>query len=171
MAANENTSDSGLPVSCECGYISFRTPSSTPLGTAHCHCTSCRKQSASMFGTSVYFPADKVFPLPDDLNEKLSVFTHPADSGNTMHCYFCPRCGVRIFHAAVLPDGSLRPAVSFKGGAIDGGINWEALDTKHIFTKSAVMKIPEGWTCFQEGPPQGVLTTGGQVGGSKKKEE
>ncbi|KAK3935561.1 Mss4-like protein [Diplogelasinospora grovesii] len=144
--------DLGLPVSCECGYINFRTPSSKPLGMAHCHCTSCRKQSASAFGTSVHFPADQVFPLPAELEQKLSVFTHLTDSGNTKHCYFCPKCGVRIMNAAILPDGSRRYAVSFKGGAIDSGVVW-ATPAKHIFTRSAVMKLPDEWETYETIPP------------------
>lgn len=152
--------DPGLPVSCECGYIKMRTPSSTPLGTAHCHCTTCRKQSASMFGTSVYFPTSKVFPLPDDLESKLSLFRHSTDSGNTMNCYFCPKCGVRIIHVADLAgtDGKKkRDITSFKGGVIDGGLDWKSLDTRHIFTKSAVMKLPEEWQCWERYPPSLVV--------------
>ncbi|KAK0637035.1 Mss4-like protein [Bombardia bombarda] len=150
--SEDTATDPGLPVSCECGYIRLRTPSSTPLGTAHCHCTACRKQSASLFGSSVYFPAEQVFPLPAELEAKLSVFSHPTDSGSTMNCYFCPKCGVRILHAITLPDGNLRASVSFKGGAIDSGLDWKSLNTKHIFTRSAVMKIPEEWECHETYP-------------------
>ena len=64
-----------------------------------------------------------------------------------MRCYFCPRCGVRIFHAALLADGSMRAAVAFKGGAIEG-LDWKGLKGKHIFTRSAVMELAEGWECY-----------------------
>ncbi|KAK3318781.1 Mss4-like protein [Apodospora peruviana] len=155
MADNADKSDPGLPVSCECGYIKMRTPFSKPLGTAHCHCTTCRKQSASAFGTSVFFLSKDVFPLATDVETKLSVYTHPTESGNTAHCYFCPRCGVRILHAALLPDGTMRERVSFKGGAIDdGAIDWKALNTKHIYTRSAIIKLPEEWECYEKMPPK-----------------
>ncbi len=136
----EGPAETGLPVSCQCGYISFRTPTPRPTGIAHCHCNDCRKQSSSAFGTSAYWASDGMFPLPPDLEARLASFTRLADSGNTMHCYFCPRCGVRIFHAAYLPDGSLRALVSFKAGCIDG-LDWTG--AKHIFTRSAVIRIPE----------------------------
>jgi hypothetical protein len=41
---------------CQCGLIRFTTPSATPLAVYICHCTECRTQSASAFGTSVIFP-------------------------------------------------------------------------------------------------------------------
>ncbi|KAK3378903.1 Mss4-like protein [Lasiosphaeria ovina] len=145
MASSEVTT--GLPMSCECGNIRFRTPTSEPAGMAYCHCTACRKQSGSAFGTSVYFSSEGLFPLPEELEAKLAMFTHPTDSGNTMRCYFCPKCGVRIFHAIVLPDGSLRSTVAFKGGVIDEGIDWKAMKPRNIFTRSAVMDIPNGWEC------------------------
>jgi hypothetical protein len=124
------------------------------MGMSYCHCTSCRKQSGSAFGTSVYFPTDAVFPLPRDVEAKLAVFEHPTDSGGTMRCYFCPRCGSRIFNAALLSDGkTMRPAVAFKGGVIDEGLDWKGIGAKHIFTKSAVIKLEEAWECYETMPP------------------
>ena len=125
----------GLPVSCQCGFITLTTPTATPTGLAFCHCTSCRKQSGAPYSSSVYFPTDRVFPFPADLASKLAVFEHPTDSGGTMRCYFCPRCGVRIFHAAVLADGrTLRGSVAFKGGAVDRGLDWKGLGGVHILS-------------------------------------
>ena len=145
-----NPEDSGLPVSCQCGYISFKTPTPKPIGMAHCHCTDCRKQSASAYGTSSYFPADKFFPLAPELEERLSIFTRPTDSGNTMHCYFCPKCGVRVFHVGYSPDGRRRDIVSIKGGCVEG-LDWTGV--KHIFTRSAVVKIPEECEQYETVPP------------------
>ncbi|KAK3323828.1 Mss4-like protein [Cercophora scortea] len=177
MATNQANApapaDPGLPVSCECGYIQFRTPSSKPAGMAHCHCTNCQKQSASAFGTSLYFPAAQVFPLPAALEAKLSVFTHPTDSGNTMHCYFCPRCGVRMLHACILPDGSRRDKVSFKAGTVDAGcLDWKGMKAKHIFTRSAVIELLPEWECYETYPPAPAPPVGAAVGGEegKKKE-
>lgn len=132
----------GLPVSCQCGAISFHTPSPTPSGMAHCHCTECRKQSASAFGTSVYFPSDQVFPLSPELEEKLAVFTRPTDSGNTMHCYFCPKCGVRILHVMYDKDGKRLDKVSFKGGCVEG-LDWKGF--KHILSSRRLWIFRRGW--------------------------
>ena len=170
------STDPGLPVSCECGYIKMRTPTSHPLGTAHCHCNTCRKQSASVFGTSVYFHTKDVFPLSKELEDKYSIYRHPTDSDNTMNCFFCPRCGVRVLHVADLPDGSRRATTSFKGGVIDEGIDWKGLATKHIFTESAVMKLPAEWECYDGYPAElmkptaGAKAGGGNGEGGKGKE-
>lgn len=143
-------SDQGLPISCQCGHISLLTPPRSLLrGMAHCHCTLCQKQSASAFGTSIYFPASSVFPLDPELESRLSLYEHTqSESGNAMRCYFCPRCGVRVLHAAVKPDGEMREMVSFKAGLVDGGkeeLDWQGMKARHIWTGSAVIKLEEGW--------------------------
>ncbi|KAK4463930.1 Mss4-like protein [Cladorrhinum samala] len=165
--------DLGFPISCQCGYISLVTPPRSLLGgMAHCHCTSCRKQSASAFGTSIYFPTSSVFPLDPELESRLSLYEHAqTESGNTMRCYFCPRCGVRVLHAAVKPDGEMREMVSFKAGLVDGdekeGLDWKGMKAKHIFTGSAVIKLEEGWECYDKypPPPQASAENVKQVGG------
>ncbi|KAK4183475.1 Mss4-like protein [Podospora australis] len=157
----------GLPASCECGYIRLTTPPQY-RGMAHCHCTTCQKQSGSAFGTSLYFASDEVFPLPKDVEEKLSVYTHLADSGNTMRCYFCPKCGVRMMHSALLPDGTLRPIMSFKAGTIDGELDWKALKARHIFTRSAKMPLAAEWECFEGYPPDMAQKPKGEDGGKEK---
>ncbi len=58
-----------------------------------------------------------------------------------MRCYFCDTCGARIAHVVALPDGSLKPTVSIKGGAVEG-LNVKG--AKHIWTKTAIVDVPEG---------------------------
>ncbi|KAK4225373.1 Mss4-like protein [Podospora fimiseda] len=156
--------DQGYPLSCQCGHISFKTPPrSLSRGMAHCHCTLCQKQSASAFGTSLYFPSSSVFPLSPELESKLSLYKHnDSESGNTMYCYFCPKCGVRIMHSGVKPDGEMREVMSFKTGLIDGKeLDWPGMKAKHIWVRSAVMPLAEGWECYEKYPD----------GGMEKKEE
>jgi hypothetical protein len=140
----------GLPASCQCGYVTFQTPTAKPAGMAFCHCTECRKQSSSAFGTSAYWPAKSFFPLPAELEARLSVVKRKTDAGNTMHCYFCPKCGSRTFHVAYLPDGRMRDMVSVKGGCVDG-LDWAGV--RHIFTRSAVIEIPKDAEQYETLPP------------------
>ncbi|KAM0592994.1 hypothetical protein ACHAP6_001542 [Verticillium nonalfalfae] len=53
-----------------------------------------------------------------------------------MYCYFCRTCGTRLLHTT--PSKNV---VSVKGGCLEG-LDW----TKaiHIWTKSAMVPIPEG---------------------------
>ncbi|KAG6363137.1 hypothetical protein INS49_008232 [Diaporthe citri] len=107
MPVATRTEDQGLPVTCQCGYISFRTPTAQPLRIACCHCASCRKQSASAFGSSAFYPADAfISNLPQEAKDRFQLFTLAADSGNKKHCYFCPKCGVRLYGHSHKPDGT-----------------------------------------------------------------
>lgn len=145
------TEDQGLLVTCQCRYISFRTPTTRPLRIACCHCTSCRKQSASAFGSSAFYPTDSfISNLPQEAKDRLQLFTVTADSGNTKHCYFCPECGVRLYAHSHKPDGTPVGIVSIKAGCVDG-LEWR--DVIHIWTSSAVVPIPEGVKQYEKGPP------------------
>lgn len=147
-----------LPVSCPCGAVSFTTPA-IATRIAYCHCTSCRKQSGSAFGASIYYPTALFFnTVPADLiSSALSTYEYPTDSGNTMRGYFCPQCGTRVFNAVVLPDGkTLRERVAVKAGLVDDvgetGLGWKGQKGMHIFTKSAVMDLPGEWECYETVP-------------------
>jgi len=130
-----------MEVRCQCGAVSFHTPTAAPLSIYHCHCTECQKQSSSAFGTSAIYPATGLFPLAPELREKLGCWTRPSKEGRTMDCYFCKACGVRMFHRIREADGTERETVSIKGGAVQG-LSFEG--AKHIYVESAVVPIPEG---------------------------
>lgn len=139
----------GMRVSCQCGSVSFGTPTQIPLDVYHCHCLECRKQSASAFGTSAIFPAQGLFPLSPDLAAKLSYFIRPTKSGGSMACYFCSACGVRVFHRSRDAHGIEKPTVSIKGGCVEG-LDWTI--GKHIYTRSAIVPIPPGAEQWRESP-------------------
>lgn len=130
--------------SCQCGAVRFKTPTPQPLIVYHCHCTNCRRQSASAFGTSAIFPA---FSLPSD-NPSISVYDNRAtSSGKLAKCYFCNKCGSRIIHDRGLDR------VSVKGGLLEG-LKWDG--AVHIWTKSAVVPIPEGVESWEGDTPRGT---------------
>ncbi|KAL7945123.1 hypothetical protein V8C42DRAFT_70630 [Trichoderma barbatum] len=161
---------------CQCGSVAFKTPLPEPLALYICHCTECRKQTGSAFGTSAIFPH---FKLPETENlscyayvlisqerrdwrrsregweveeyRTLEVvmltgafveFRRPTASGQTLYCYFCRNCGTRLIH--MTPSKNV---LSVKGGCIEG-LDW----TKaiHIWTKSAMVPIPEGSEAHSE---------------------
>ncbi|PTB65956.1 hypothetical protein BBK36DRAFT_1120843 [Trichoderma citrinoviride] len=116
---------------CQCGSVSFKTPLPEPLALYICHCSECRKQTGSAFGASAIFPH---FKLPE--TDYLNCYARPTASGETLYCYFCRNCGTRLIH--MTPSKNV---LSVKGGCIEG-LDW----TKaiHIWTKSAMVPIPEG---------------------------
>lgn len=75
------------------------------------------------------------------MRARLGLWTRPTDSGNTLECYFCKTCGVRILHRSILPDGTPKETLSVKGGCVEG-LTWEGV--KHIYTRSARVPVPEG---------------------------
>jgi hypothetical protein len=109
----------------------------------HCHCTDCRKQSASAFGTSAIFP---FFKLPE--NDAVSFFSRTCDSGRRQNCYFCNKCGTRLMHAHIV-EGGHPEGVAVKGGTLEG-LDWSK--AKHIYVRSAVVPIPEGAEKFEADP-------------------
>ncbi|KAI1103705.1 Mss4-like protein [Jackrogersella minutella] len=140
-----------LTVRCQCGNVSFPTPTAKPITLFYCHCTECQKQTSSAFGTSAIYTADGLFPLAPDLAAKLKVWKrqHP-EKPRTMDCYFCSECGSRMFHRIVDADGTPRATVSIKGGCIEG-LEWTP--AMHIFMRSAVIKVPGEWGEQYEGLP------------------
>ncbi|KAF4417072.1 glutathione-dependent formaldehyde-activating enzyme [Fusarium acutatum] len=128
-------------IECQCGAVQITASRPQPLSVYCCHCTECQKQSASAFGTSAIFPDDGMWPLSEDVLSKLGVWKRPTDEGNTLECYFCKTCGVRVLHRSVLPDGQGKPYLSVKGGCVEG-LSWE--NAKHIYTRSARVPVPEG---------------------------
>ncbi|KAK7909035.1 hypothetical protein PG985_014913 [Apiospora marii] len=139
-----------LTVRCQCGHVSFPTPSAQRIALFHCHCTECQKQSGSAFGTSAIYPAAGLFPLSPELEAQLGCYERPTDKGGTMRCWFCRDCGSRLFHRIVAPDGTPRWTVSIKGGCIEG-LDWAG--GKHIYTRSAVVDLPEGAERYETLPP------------------
>ncbi|ROT37860.1 hypothetical protein SODALDRAFT_333617 [Sodiomyces alkalinus F11] len=146
-----------MDISCQCGAVTFRTATPSPLSVYFCHCTQCRRQSSSAFGISAVFPASALPVFPDsgasyspDLRARLDVFTRPGNAGRTLDCYFCRSCGARVVHRGRAPDGSPLPTANIKGGLIEG------LDLKgasHIWTREAVVPIPDGAVSWPESPP------------------
>ncbi|KAB5584812.1 Mss4-like protein [Coniochaeta sp. 2T2.1] len=111
---------------CQCGAVTFKTPLEKPLALYICHCLECRRQTSSAFGTSAIFPR---FQLPE--TSVLSCYT-----------YFCKSCGTRLLHTT--PGKNV---VSVKGGCIEG-LDWRK--AIHIWTKSAMVPIPEGSESYEE---------------------
>ncbi|KAM0722236.1 hypothetical protein Q7P37_001677 [Cladosporium fusiforme] len=135
------------PTCCQSGSTCKAQDSwySQPSVVYICHCTLCRRQSGSAFGISAIFPA---FTINTPNKIDLAVWSRSTQSGRTMRCYFCNVCGSRLMHAR---DGVA--SVSVKGGCLQA-LNAEMIEgAVHIWTKEAVVEIPEGARTFEGEPP------------------
>lgn len=79
-------------------------------------------------------------------NDLVGVYEHRnTTSGRTKKCYFCKTCGTRLMHGG-------GPYVAVKGGCLEA-LDRELLDSAtHIWTKRAVVPIPDGVQSFPEEP-------------------
>jgi hypothetical protein len=110
---------------CQCGAIRYEVPRE-PLALFACHCTECRKQSASAFGLSFIVPRAALRVVQGTPR----AWSRPTDSGNTLECLFCPDCGTRVWHQR---RGD-HPTLSIKGGSLDEPVDFAR--ATHIWTAS-----------------------------------
>lgn len=116
--------------SCQCGSVRYRVKSES-LKTYVCHCSECRKQSASAFGISVIVKSVDL----QLVSGRPRVWSRAATKGGTLDCAFCPDCGTRLWHGNPDTDHT----ISLKGGAVDSGIDLTGVP--HIWTASKLKGI------------------------------
>lgn len=129
---------------CQCGAIRYELWDA-PEAVYVCHCTECRRQSASAFGISLIVRA-AAFRLAGG---EPVVWRRPTDTGNRLDCWFCPTCGSRVWHVS-----SATPSFrSVKGGTLDQPP--DLTQAVHLFTarKLPGVAIPKGALCFPGEPP------------------
>jgi len=129
---------------CQCGAIRFRL-TAAPARVYCCHCTECRRQSASAFGISALVAEGGV----ELLRGQPTQWSRATASGGTMACAFCPACGSRLWHRA-------GDVISVKGGALDETPEPSA----HIWLHSKMpwVVIPEGVDQWQREPGDDFFT-------------
>lgn len=95
---------------CQCGSVRYAVQNE-PLVLYVCHCTECRKQSASAFGISFAVPRASLRLLQGTPRS----WSRLTASGHALECAFCPRCGSRLWH-----QSSGHPAtLNIKAGSLD----------------------------------------------------
>jgi hypothetical protein len=144
---------------CQCRLHQIPLPLPQPTELYFCHCTQCRHQSSSAFGTSATYPVEAFRPYiesaihtedvlgseaqaptsdPNVQKPRLACWSRNTQSGGILDCYFCMRCGSRLFHRRRGGE-SLR----IKGGAIEPSDSLDWANASHIWTQEAVVAIPE----------------------------
>jgi hypothetical protein len=128
---------------CQCGATRYECQAE-PATLYICHCTECRRQSASAFGMSLEVPRAG-FHLTKGAPR---FWTRPSDSGGTVRCAFCPVCGSRIWH----DSGPDTERMTIKAGSLDEPI--DASRAIHIWTVSKLdgIVIPKNAVQFPKEP-------------------
>ena len=133
--------ETGLPRTggCQCGSVRYELWDD-PEAVHVCHCTECRKQSASAFGISVIVRA-AAFRL---ISGSPRQWTRLTDKGHALECWFCPECGVRLYHVSSgFPDFR-----SVRGGTLD--VPPDLSQAAHVYTDHMLdgVTVPEGALSF-----------------------
>lgn len=136
---------------CQCGLITFTTPLPSPQRLLICHCTQCRHQSSSTYGTTALFPS---FEIPSPFPGAIATYARPNTNGETQG-FFCTRCGSRLMHRSILRDGVPAQAVSVKSGCLEGITKEMMRGAVHIWTREAVVDVPRDAEAYEEEPPGG----------------
>tara|TARA_R110002020_G_scaffold154610_7_gene334619 strand:- start:3426 stop:3926 length:501 start_codon:yes stop_codon:yes gene_type:complete len=108
---------------CQCGRIRYRL-TARPLVFYLCHCTECQRHTSSAFGESLRFDRTAL-----EVTGGLSVFRRLSDRGSVREGWFCPDCGVRIWHGT---EGSAQ--INIKAGTLDD-TSW-LVPAGHIWMRS-----------------------------------
>ncbi|MEP3051527.1 MAG: GFA family protein [Erythrobacter sp.] len=135
-------SEASFTGGCQCGAVRYRITAET-LTSYACHCRECQKQAASAFGISVPVLVSNL-----ELEGAVDSWRRPTDSGSHTTCYFCPKCGTRLYHA-----GANRPGmVTVKGGSLDDAAGLRPI--AHIWTGSKPdwVALPDGVPTYDRQP-------------------
>ncbi|MCY0096470.1 GFA family protein [Hoeflea ulvae] len=114
-----------LPLSggCQCGRIRYRLRA-RPLVFYLCHCSECQRQTSSAFGESLRIRSEGL-----DIDPGLRCMSRESESGKQRQGWFCPDCGVRIWHGT---SGS--EEINIKAGTLDD-TSW-LMPAGHIWASS-----------------------------------
>lgn len=108
---------------CQCGRIRYRMLAE-PVVFYLCHCTECQRHTSSAFGESLRFRREHL-----DVDPGLVCVSRMSESGKERQGWFCPDCGVRIWHGT---SGSAE--INIKAGTLDD-TSW-LIPAGHIWRRS-----------------------------------
>lgn len=106
----QKTKVPALPLTggCQCGQIRYSLRAK-PSVFYLCHCTECQRHTSSAFGESLRFNREDM-----DVTPGLASVSRMSESGKERQGWFCPDCGVRIWHGT---NGSAE--INIKAGTLD----------------------------------------------------
>ena len=142
----QKTSVPALPLTggCQCGKIRYSLRAK-PLVFYLCHCTECQRHTSSAFGESLRFKREDM-----DVDAGLVSVSRMSESGKQRQGWFCPDCGVRIWHGTA---GSAE--INIKAGTLDD-TSW-LVPAGHIWcsSKQPFMKITDDELSYDAQPADG----------------
>ncbi|KAK2781663.1 hypothetical protein FQN53_000454 [Emmonsiellopsis sp. PD_33] len=127
---------------CLCGATEYTVKLESPSHIL-CHCDTCKVQSGSAFTLNTVVPQED-FQLTKGT---LGKYSYTGDSGNPVHCFFCPTCTTHVYHHQTVAGPNYVIRTASLEGAKDwpiaaeifkkDGVKWQAdvADKDHVFQK------------------------------------
>lgn len=86
---------------CHCGATEW-TASLDKDTSSHilCHCNTCKILSGGAYTLNQIIPKDSLKITKG--GDSLKNYTYKGDSGNPVHCYYCPNCTVSLLNPRVV---------------------------------------------------------------------
>ena len=106
------------------------------------HCTSCQKLSGGEFTMNQVVPKDDI----NITKGTLKTYTYKGDSGNDVHCYYCPNCTSHIYRHMEM----MGPMYVARTGLLDGGNDFNV--EVELYGKDRLHWMPELAKTFEMGP-------------------
>jgi hypothetical protein len=143
---------------CYCGAVQLAFPTTGPglFSTFICHCTDCRKITASMFTTAFSVLDSHLTHVRGQDNLTSYAQSKTIASGNTMINYFCKTCGTLMYRA-----GETHPVKILRLGTVD---DFHLHETKLKPQREIWAKDRVGWLCAMDSLEQYERSRGGQQG-------
>lgn len=129
---------------CQCGAIRYRMRGA-PLVFYLCHCSECQRHTSSAYGESLRFRREAM-----EITGELKLTERRAESGTRRQGWFCPDCGVRIWHGS-----NTSVEINIKAGTLDD-TSW-LVPAGHIWTRSkqAFIAFGSDELVYQQQPDDG----------------
>lgn len=102
LASDGRSSKDEASATCFCGSVQLAFPLSEPglVGTFLCHCTDCRKITASMFASNfIVLDSHLKHVRGQDLLTRFGQ-SESIETGNTMTNSFCSKCGTLMYRVS-----------------------------------------------------------------------
>jgi hypothetical protein len=77
---------------CQCGQVRFEF-TGEPINEVFCYCTDCQTRTGSDKWFGIWIPTENFNFVGE---KEPQPYTTQDSSGNDIHCYTCPNCGVSL---------------------------------------------------------------------------
>ncbi|EEH18798.2 hypothetical protein PABG_01117 [Paracoccidioides brasiliensis Pb03] len=130
---------------CHCGQTEFAVKMES-LSHILCHCDACKVINGSDYTLNQIVPKEN-FELTKG---NLGSYTYDGDSGNPVHCFFCPNCTTHIYHHQTVAG----PKYVIRTASLEGAKEWQV--AAEIYAMNNIKwqpTIAEADHVFQLTPP------------------